>query len=372
MSRVILPLVAATAMLWGCSGGPSGVVASPPIASHAARPALTHDSTPRYTVVDLTVNLSSGMTAATNGYQVGNSVLGGYRCGRGQRTITRGYVYQGTASSAYMLGGAESTYVYGVGGGIEVGAIQWGGECSWVSHAVAWQGNTGNYVDLNPAMPSAAGGSIARATDGVHEVGNGYDASGYPHALMWAGTAASARHIDPIDTCAIATGVSGDQIVGYGQYCSFSPPQGPDLAYVWVKRVPTILTCQCVSWMANGTDGAQEVGYANIDNSHFAALLWNGPQSQPVDLNPALANWSAAYGVRGGIQVGCASMPGTSGFQYHAALWRGSASSFVDLSRFLPSGYTSSCALAVDGRGDVVGNAVDGAYGQHAILWQRS
>jgi hypothetical protein len=73
--------------------------------------------------------------------------------------------------------------------------------------------------------------------------------------------------------------------------------------------------------------------------------------------------------VSGGIQVGSV----TYGSETHAALWFGTAESFVDLHSFLPSGYSYSTATGVanDGVNEfVVGTATNDITGQtEAMKW---
>jgi uncharacterized membrane protein len=51
-------------------------------------------------------------------------------------------------------------------------------------------------------------------------------------------------------------------------------------------------------------------------------------------------------------------------------LWSGTAQSAVDLQQFLPDGYTSSHASAIDAQGNIVGGARDASGNGHAILWE--
>ena len=373
MVRLFLAGLAAATLLTACGGGSSTVSQSAasnltPQTSLIPQSSRFSAAAPHYTVVDL--GTPAGLTGATTGYQVGEVTGPSYYCGRGRRTTTYSYVYQGTAASAVQLtGGGPSAYVSGVAGGVEVGAIEVGGACSFVTHAVVWSGTSGSYVDLQPASSGAAGGSVATATDGTHEVGYGSTGTGFTHAYIWTGTAASARDITPVDECAVAQGVSGDQVVGYTQNCISYPPQGSEPT-VWVKRVASVLSCACIAGTATATDGAQEVGYVNT-GSNIHAMLWNGPTSQGIDLNPAITTTSQLYAVRNGRQVGCTLGTGPTGYQYNAALWQGTVASYVDLSALLPSGYAGSCAYGVDAYGNVSGYATDSTGVRHAIIWKR-
>ncbi|MDP9024170.1 MAG: hypothetical protein M3N13_02190, partial [Candidatus Eremiobacteraeota bacterium] len=97
----------------------------------------------------------------------------------------------------------------------------------------------------------------------------------------------------------------------------------------------------------------------------------DGPTSQAIDLNPASTTTSWLYAVRNGRQVGCTLGWGATGNQYYAGLWKGTVASYVDLSAFLPGGFTSSCAYGVDAYGNVAGYGTDSAGTRHAIFWKR-
>lgn len=86
------------------------------------------------------------------------------------------------------------------------------------------------------------------------------------------------------------------------------------------------------------TDGQRQVGHGNGPPTAFArhALLWQGGAANYVDLHPA-GNWndSVARAVAGDQQVGNINYYFYTSYERviveHAALWRGSAASVVDL-----------------------------------------
>jgi hypothetical protein len=98
---------------------------------------------------------------------------------------------------------------------------------------------------------------------------------------------------------------------------------------------------------ASGISAGQQVGYARFNASVHAAL-WTGSAASFVDLQPAGASESFALCVDGGQQVGEVIIGGVP----HASLWTGTVASWVDLN---PLGYSSS-ANAVRG-GVQVGHA---------------
>jgi hypothetical protein len=91
-----------------------------------------------------------------------------------------------------------------------------------------------------------------------------------------------------------------------------------------------------------GTTGTQQVGFQNTGS---AATLWSGTPQSAVTLTPwglpGLSN-AEAYGIAGDQQVGRARINN----QDHAAMWTGSAASFIDLN---PPGALGSVAYATDG-----------------------
>jgi hypothetical protein len=103
----------------------------------------------------------------------------------------------------------------------------------------------------------------------------------------------------------------------------------------------------------------------HIDN----AYLYQGSASGAVNLHSASALSSDGYGIANGLEVGaivsgtkCHSMP-------HAALWKGSAQSFVDLQPTGKYGTTNGTfALGTDGVREV-GYGLDGGNGEHAFVW---
>ncbi len=113
------------------------------------------------------------------------------------------------------------------------------------------------------------------------------------------------------------------------------------------------------SWARDVGDG-QQVGFATVDGADHAAL-WTGSAKSWVDLHPAGATSSGASSVGGGQQVGGATVDGVK----RASLWSGTAASWVDLT---PAGATSSGASGLGGGQQVGGATVDGV--KRASLWR--
>jgi hypothetical protein len=123
--------------------------------------------------------------------------------------------------------------------------------------------------------------------------------------------------------------------------------------------------------VAYGISGSQQVGNTYFSDIEHASL-WSGTAESWVDLNPVGAMSSYASGVAGYRQVGWAKFDDGNS---HASLWMGTAVSWVDLHVLLPEGvYVRSEAFAIDISGDeiwVVGRASNDTitHNTHAMLW---
>ena len=84
---------------------------------------------------------------------------------------------------------------------------------------------------------------------------------------------------------------------------------------------------------ALGVSGGQQVGYAYYGGNVYHAGLWSGSASSWVDLTPTGSTYAVASDAYGSQQVG--EVGG------HASLWTGSAASYVDLN---PTGAPGSAA----------------------------
>lgn len=126
------------------------------------------------------------------------------------------------------------------------------------------------------------------------------------------------------------------------------------------------------------TNAKQQVGSGNGPPTNFAqhALLWNGSAASYADLHPTTGTWndSIARGIAGDQQVGNINLfyqgnESSPQSIIHAALWRGTAASLVDLH---PSatGCTRSYANDTDGSRQVgYCEFTSGTTPYRAILW---
>jgi hypothetical protein len=230
------------------------------------------------------------------------------------------------SATIWSGGGATSLHPAGVGYS-EALSVRDGMQVGYSAmpnpkHAAVWWGTAQSYVDLNPA---AAVRSEARATDGTFQGGwaTFHGPSGdVQHAALWNGSAAS--------------------------FVDFNPPQA-------------------IESMINGMAPGEQVGYTQVLGGQRLAAVWSGTAQSLVSLHPpGVGGDSVLNATTGSVQVGELSISVT-----HAAIWFGSASSFLDLHQFLPPGYGSSEARAVfqDGGTIVVGGvALRNGFPQ-AVVW---
>ena len=118
---------------------------------------------------------------------------------------------------------------------------------------------------------------------------------------------------------------------------------------------------------AFGVSASQQVGfgYGPSTGYQYQALLWSGTADSVVNLTPAGYTYTGATGVADGQQVGFGVLD-NSGGKSHAFLWTGTAASAVDLN---PAGFSDAVAKGVSG-----GVQVGYAYKHfsphaHAFLW---
>lgn len=238
-------------------------------------------------------------------------------------------------------------------------------------HALVWAGSAASAVDLHPSNLSGFISSVAAGVSGNQQVGAAYlvDSPSTGHAMLWNGSAGSAVDLHPSAfTGSVAQATDSHQQVGEAYNQTGIYPH----AMLWtgtaasaVDLNPTHLSGIAYS-DALGVAGGQQVGRgygpagANVDAIHTHALLWTGTADTAIDLNPTLPGiqYSEAVATNGSQQVG----RGMSGAYSRAVVWSGSADSAVDLQSLLPSSlvgpYTNSWAFAIDSRGDIFGTVI--------------
>jgi Bacterial Ig domain len=142
-------------------------------------------------------------------------------------------------------------------------------------------------------------------------------------------------------TDTVGLGVGAGQAVGTGRIAGAADPDDTH-ALLWLKgsRVGVDLHPSNFRFsQAFDTDGQRQVGWGNGPPTGFYqhALLWQGSANGYVDLHPTSGNWtdSIARAIAGGQQVGNINYYFQTTYERiiieHAALWRGTAQSAVDL-----------------------------------------
>jgi hypothetical protein len=234
--------------------------------------------------------------------------------------------------------------------------------------ALLWSAN-GVMTNLTPGGSGQADNGAVNGTDGIRQVGS--IEAPLARAAVWSGTANSLILL-PISngyTYSEATGVSGNQIVGYTN----------STAVLWTNTSsnPVILGGSA----AYGTDGVHQVGYGNVSQlqgsgpgglgSVQEAMLWTGTASSAVNLQPSGFTNSQADAVSGNQQVGFGTkMTGVSSSTTHAIVWSGTAASAVDLD---PAGFAFSEAKATNGAQQVGFSKVTStSTTTSAFLWSGS
>src|SRR3954462_11327709 len=137
-------------------------------------------------------------------------------------------------------------------------------------------------------------------------------------------------------------GTAGQQHVGAARIGGAVYPQYTH-AFLWNGNSTTPTALHPPNWTyskASATDGTRQVGYVEGQNPPYSgrrAALWSGTPESLVLLWP-LSDWgsSEAFSIAGTQQVGyldrsfCGNEGGCT-YRIHAALWSGTAESWVDL-----------------------------------------
>lgn len=236
---------------------------------------------------------------------------------------------------------------------------------TYYARAILWRGTAKSARDITMA---GYDNSFAFGLHGSQVVGqaNGSATGGYVHAVVWDLTNSSIADLNGSDhqeSGAVAT--NGTQQVGWAT----DPYGADDHAMLWSGTHDSQIDLHPAKFslsFATAIDGQSQVGIGEtLSSAH--ALLWHGSAASAVDLNPSGYLYSYATGVSGNKQVGYATK---SDFKYHAMVWSGKAAKFVDLQAFLPPSLTQSYATSIDSSGNIGGYATEADGTPHAIVWQ--
>jgi hypothetical protein len=291
---------------------------------------------------------SAGLGSLTSAY---GGQVGGY-------WQNHALIWNGSIASQIDLHppGFQGSVLYAMGAGQQVGEVGNG----TITHGALWGGTAASFVDLHP---DGFNNSYLRGTDGLHQVGR---ADG--HAGIWSGTAASFVDLNPVGSAfSEALAVQGNKQLGRANV----PSTVNRHAYLWSGDPNTGIDLNPAGFYetwGQAIDGDDQVGYGYGEvYTNMAAIVWHGSATNYTVLNPPGITGCLAAAAAGGKQIGRSGING----ELHASLWSGTAESFVDLHTFLPAGYTSSQASAIDPvTGDIVGFADIGIQVRSVIIWR--
>jgi len=234
-------------------------------------------------------------------------------------------------------------------------------------------------INLHPAWALR---SQAADVDGGSVVGiGGLDAGGYTNLdqpILWTAYAPeTAVNLTPAGSVGGAcTAAGGGRQVGWwwwpyqcyvsGQWYTCYSRQ----ACEWAGSAASHNNLQVSGWeysVVSDTDGTTHVGTVTTDddvgNYYSRATVWGPPSYYGALIHPAGVSNSFLSAVSDGRQFGSIHTP-YPGPQVHAAMWSGTAASFIDMN---PPGHSTS-GIAGAGDGQAVGS-VDGYTVSHAALW---
>jgi hypothetical protein len=321
-------------------------------------PSQSSDTAALYVAIDL----HSGGYFFTNGYGIGD----GEQAGAGESLSTHTFhalLWRGSASSVVDLhptGLFDGSAVNATSGGMQVG---WGQHDDNTHHALKWAGSATSVVDLHPSGLFRYSEALGISGDQIVGWGEVPDA----HALLW--TRQGVVDLNPSGfSGSVAVATDGAQQVGNGT----PPPCCNAHALLWLGSANSVVDLHPVSGYSSsgayGVNGGQQVGEGWVGTLRHA-LLWTGSAQSVVDLHSSRFRETSAVGVAGGRQVGYGIL--ADGSTRHALLWNGTPESVVDLHAFLPTGFARSEAVGIDASGNIIGSAADASGTSHAILWTR-
>ncbi|MDP1661546.1 MAG: GC-type dockerin domain-anchored protein, partial [Phycisphaerales bacterium] len=298
----------------------------------------------------------------TYAWCVGGSSQGGEAVVNNQNHAA---LWTGTAASWVDLHpqGATSSRVYGCTETQQVGVANFNGQVV----AARWSGTAASFTVL--AVPGASG-NVAYAVDGTTAVG--IAGIGFGHACVWNTQSGGGGFADIHPEFAIrsiASAVHGTQV---GGRVDIGYPDSVAHAAVWIGGACIDLhpAHALASW-CYGVHSGQQGGFIQLPFYKHAAL-WTGTAASFVDLHPQGQVSSVIYAVNGGHQVGYVQVQPSG--DNHAAIWSSTSQSWVDLHTFLPPvPFRTSYAYGVSRSGGLIRvagyAATNSSFGDEPILW---
>ncbi len=202
-------------------------------------------------------------------------------------------------------------------------------------------------------------GSTAGAASGDWQGGSA-GVNNHTQPILWHSSSGGFVNLvqSPTDSGFVG-GIYGDrqvgQLNGHASIWSYTPGSRVDLHPPGFE-----LSAANAIW-----EGGQVGNVSRSGQTFNNAALWRGSAASFVNLDPALSLGSEAYAAAAGQQGGFVYFAGPESTRVqHAALWSGSAASFVDLN---PPGFESSIGGMWPGQ--QVGTFGGAAHVAHAALW---
>jgi hypothetical protein len=238
-------------------------------------------------------------------------------------------------------------------------------------HAMKWNGSASTYTDLHSSTGMTW--SYCTGSHGGQQVGFGerpvYTVT-FQNAFVWNnGLAVNLHPTLLLMAYSKALGVRSGQQVGYASTVPY--PVGETFSYhpashaiVWAGTAASAIDLNPAGFTASealATNGVQQAGwaYGGVPALSQHAALWAGTAASFADLHPAGYSDSRVTALTSAQQVGdgWVGPMGAPGSIRHALVWSGTPESVVDLNPFLPAGYTHAVATGIDAFGNVVGYA---------------
>lgn len=287
----------------------------------------------------------------------------------------------GTMTDLDANGVYSATFAFGAGGNQQVGY----GFTSGPNIALLWTGSTSSTVQLNTQGTLQ---TVAYATDGSTQVGSAItDKSlGESRGWMWNGTAESGRQLAHPDTfnASLAAKVRNGRIVGTGDDINYF-----QAGLYWANADADVVVIRPDGFEETRLididgDWAAGSGYGQATNFQRHAFMWNvNDPTESISFHPTDPNYTfseinalleSSDVFADGIQVGTAGYLNQD-FELieQAAVWFGSAESFINLHSFVEAQFGSSFrfskANGIDEYGNIYGTAFDGMGNFRSVQW---
>ena len=276
-------------------------------------------------------------------------------------TAAIAYTFQDLHDLAYVQSFAES------GDTAPVGFLH-NSNLGTDERAAIWDGSGNSYTSLHPASGFDWTRAQAAAGNRQFGFGEGLATGGLEHALQWSGSAATVLDLHPGQfAVSRIVGASGTQQVGIAS----SDPggflqgnRGNNRAVLWNDGAGAIELHPAGHIYSEAFDCYGNVQVGVVDDR---AALWLGSAASYVNLEQPGTYFSEAHGIFEDTQVGYANVgPSLQNSFSHAMIWFGSAASATDIH---PASFVNSRAFAVSAAAIVGVASGSNPFDLHAVAW---